>query len=332
MAENEKPLVTFALFSYNQERFIREAVEGALAQTYSPLQIVLSDDCSSDRTFEIMREMVGNYDGSHEILLNRNEQNLGIGGHINRMMELTRGELIVVAAGDDISLPTRVSTLTRRWLAKDEAPDLLCSDYIKIDGTGREGNVGIGCILANMQPESMAANGHGILGATAAWTKRLWGRFHGLPRGAVHEDQILPFRAALFGGIEYVSTPLVKYRQGVSTWLSRYNTADVAEMRRRTEMLTRNAIITASIQLQDAVALDRFDLVAPIIQRLVEKEVIHAIYTRRISPLKALLEATRNKAKIRLVSKALVQVYIPFIYAYVLKYRAQRLNENRSMA
>lgn len=37
----KRPLVTFALFAYNQERFIREAVEGALAQTYSPLQVVL---------------------------------------------------------------------------------------------------------------------------------------------------------------------------------------------------------------------------------------------------------------------------------------------------
>ena len=48
-----KPLLTFAVGAYNQERFIREAVESAFAQTYSPLEIVLSDDCSRDRTFEI---------------------------------------------------------------------------------------------------------------------------------------------------------------------------------------------------------------------------------------------------------------------------------------
>ena len=41
------PLVTFALFAYNQERYVREAVEGAFAQTYQPLEIILSDDCSS---------------------------------------------------------------------------------------------------------------------------------------------------------------------------------------------------------------------------------------------------------------------------------------------
>ena len=52
----DRPLVTFALFAYNQEEFIREAVEGAFAQTYEPLEIILSDDCSSDRTYEIIQE------------------------------------------------------------------------------------------------------------------------------------------------------------------------------------------------------------------------------------------------------------------------------------
>jgi len=50
---NTKPLITFALFAYNQERFIREAVQGAFSQTYSPLEIIMSDDCSKDRTFDI---------------------------------------------------------------------------------------------------------------------------------------------------------------------------------------------------------------------------------------------------------------------------------------
>lgn len=47
----DHPLVTFALLAYSQEKYIREAVEGAFAQTYEPLEIILSDDCSSDRTY-----------------------------------------------------------------------------------------------------------------------------------------------------------------------------------------------------------------------------------------------------------------------------------------
>ena len=67
MIENEKPLVTFPLFAFNQEQYIREAIEGAFAQTYEPLEISLSDDVSSDDTFEIKVQMANEYSGVHSV-------------------------------------------------------------------------------------------------------------------------------------------------------------------------------------------------------------------------------------------------------------------------
>jgi glycosyltransferase involved in cell wall biosynthesis len=55
---DDKPLLTLAMFAYNHERFIAEAVRGALRQTYSPLEIIISDDCSTDRTFEIIQSEI----------------------------------------------------------------------------------------------------------------------------------------------------------------------------------------------------------------------------------------------------------------------------------
>ncbi len=71
MTENnpDRPLLTFILLAYNQERYIAEAVEGALGQTYSPLEIILSDDCSGDRTFELMKEAADEYRGPHEVIV-----------------------------------------------------------------------------------------------------------------------------------------------------------------------------------------------------------------------------------------------------------------------
>src|SRR5258708_29983030 len=112
-----KPLLTFSIGAYNQEPFIRQAVLGAFAQTYSPLQIILSDDCSSDRTFDIMAEMAAAYRGPHEVVLNRNPKNVGLVAHINRVVQLTRGELLVVSAGDDISLPHRTTATWESWEA-----------------------------------------------------------------------------------------------------------------------------------------------------------------------------------------------------------------------
>ena len=49
----EKKLVSYCLFAFNQEKYINEAIKGALNQTYSPLEIIISDDCSTDLTFQI---------------------------------------------------------------------------------------------------------------------------------------------------------------------------------------------------------------------------------------------------------------------------------------
>jgi glycosyltransferase involved in cell wall biosynthesis len=106
-SQQGRPLVTFALFAYNQEKFIREAVEGAFAQTYEPLEIILSDDCSTDQTFEIMQEIAANYVGLRIIILNRNSRNLGVAAHFSEIVERASGEFVVIAAGDDISLPMR---------------------------------------------------------------------------------------------------------------------------------------------------------------------------------------------------------------------------------
>jgi len=106
-----RPLLTFLVAAYNQEQYIREAVEGAFRQTYSPLEIIISDDCSTDRTFAIASEMAAAYRGPHKILLNRNPTNLGISAHANRIMELTHGELVVASAGDDVSLPERTEVI-----------------------------------------------------------------------------------------------------------------------------------------------------------------------------------------------------------------------------
>src|SRR3954464_2454463 len=133
---SDKPLVTFAVAAFNQERFIREAVEAAFAQTWSPLEIVLSDDCSRDRTFEIMQEMAAAYRGPHKIILNRNPRQLSIGGHINRVVEVSRGELIVGAAGDDISLPERARAAFDAWEQSGGNATSIFSDYDQIDEKG----------------------------------------------------------------------------------------------------------------------------------------------------------------------------------------------------
>jgi len=59
----EKPLVSICLFAYNQEKYIKEAIRGVLNQTYENLGIIISDDCSTDNTYVIIKEEVEKYKG-----------------------------------------------------------------------------------------------------------------------------------------------------------------------------------------------------------------------------------------------------------------------------
>ena len=112
---SERPLVSFTIKAYDQESLIAEAVAGAFAQTWSPLEIILSDDGSPDGTFRVMQQLAAAYPGPHRVVLNRNPKNLGIAGHMNRLARLVSARLWVDSAGDDISEPQRVARLVAAW-------------------------------------------------------------------------------------------------------------------------------------------------------------------------------------------------------------------------
>lgn len=129
------PLVTFAVFTFNQEKFVHEAVCAAFAQTYVPMEIILSDDSSCDRTFEILQTMASAYRGANHVIVRQTKRNLGTLLHVAEVAEISRGKLIVLAAGDDISKPHRTASLVQAWQISGAWG--LCSRFDRIDEAGR---------------------------------------------------------------------------------------------------------------------------------------------------------------------------------------------------
>lgn len=137
MENNEHyPLVSFCLVAYKEEKYIRDAIKGAFSQDYPNLEIILSDDGSPDRTYEIMQEMASEYKGPHKIILNQNKPNLGPRDHYCKVLyELSKGEFVVLADGDDISLPQRTKVSVDFMLSHPEVSALSLKDqYIDEDG------------------------------------------------------------------------------------------------------------------------------------------------------------------------------------------------------
>lgn len=213
---SEKPLVTFALIAYNQEKYIEDACWAALAQTYSPLEILFSDDYSSDRTFDLIKSVTKNYSGPHQIVLNRNSHNFGLIGHVNKLFEMSSGDLIVVAAGDDISQPDRVKCLADAFNQSERKALVIHSSATKINDL----NIDIGIFVPPvagriMTNNELADSGSLYIGATAAWNKVLYNEFGPIVFKDAYEDLVFGFRAQIKNSLVYVDKPLVKYREGV---------------------------------------------------------------------------------------------------------------------
>lgn len=212
---SKKPLVTFCLFTYNHERWIRQAVEGALAQTYSPLEIIFSDDCSSDKTFRIIEELSKQYRGPHKIVLNRNEHNMGILPHFNKLVSLATGNLLVCAAGDDISVPERVSTLANAWIKHEMKPLVICSGVAFLTGKNKKRGTWKPnqCGLETVSRAEFLRNTP-CFGASAAYAARLFHLYPVPSNRALSEDNLYFARAYLAGDLLWLQDVLVHYRLG----------------------------------------------------------------------------------------------------------------------
>ena len=210
--------VSVILIAFNQQNFLKDACLSVLSQDFLPLDIIFSDDCSSDGTYSIMEEVVKNYQGHHNVRLRKNKKNLGLVEHINKVVSLCSGEIIVYAAGDDISMPDRVKR-TVEMFGKSQGKALVVhSGVVEIDGGGYE----LGCIAPPLTKKRLKGNDlltkySIIIGATCAWHRSLWDVFGPLCYPALYEDLVMASRAQMMGGAEafvFSSKPLVFYRVG----------------------------------------------------------------------------------------------------------------------
>ena len=201
---------------------MREAIAGAIAQTYSPLEIIFSDDCSTDSTFSIMREAAAAYRGPHRIVLNRNERNRSVGAHVNTAFGLATGEWIVTAASDDISDAGRCARVVEvakahpdagviglGWRDIDENgepfPGQMLGRYLE----GRVNEAGDPAWISQFRDGDF-----GAWGMSVAWKTSLVRQWPLLADELRQEDEVYSFRAMLMGmSIVLDPEPVASYRR-----------------------------------------------------------------------------------------------------------------------
>lgn len=126
--EDPEPLVTAIICNYNYGRYLPQAIESALGQTWKPLEVIVVDDGSTDKS----REILGRYREKIKVIL---KENGGQASAFNVGIREARGEIICFLDSDDYWHPNKVDRVVAKYL---EAPwGLVCNDVHLVDEVGR---------------------------------------------------------------------------------------------------------------------------------------------------------------------------------------------------
>lgn len=210
------PLVTCILLAYNHEQFIASAIKGLLEQDYDNIEFIISDDSSSDNTYEIICAATKSHLAIKNIILNKNEKNLGLIKHFNKLVDMAKGDIIVVAAGDDISLKSRVSK-TVDIFSKNENVTFVSFNDSVIDGNGnvisKSNRVKYKGIRKFNLNDFISGKPIPFSGASRAFRKEVYETFGDLDPNSVTEDTPYIVRGLIMGQTAISSDTGICYRK-----------------------------------------------------------------------------------------------------------------------
>lgn len=128
----EQPLVSIVMPAYNAEKYIAESVKSILSQTYKNFELHIADDCSTDKTKEILSSF-----NDSRISFHHNESNQGYLKTCNKLFSLCKGDLVTFQDADDISVLDRIEKQVNEFL-KDKELEVCTTNSVMIDFEGKK--------------------------------------------------------------------------------------------------------------------------------------------------------------------------------------------------
>lgn len=188
-----------------------------------------------------MEQMAGAYVGPHEIVVKRNKTNLGIGAHINSVLDVCRGEIIVASAADDWSVPDRVHRLFDWWTTNAPCAALVYSNLLEVDCSGNPLNT---LDFRKLNPRG-PSNTRGVVawtladhiddrslpltGASFAYRRAVFDSCGPLWPGVIFEDNVFNVRAEVMGGVALCPEALVYHRRHDEQVTNIYGSGDIGK-------------------------------------------------------------------------------------------------------
>jgi glycosyltransferase involved in cell wall biosynthesis len=216
MSIEKRPKVSVLMITYNHERFIEQAVRSVMMQKANfDWELVIGEDCSTDRTREIIEQLVKEFSGRGSIRLLANEQNLGVGANFRRTYEACLGEYIAFLEGDDYWTAEEKLQLQADFL--DAHPDVsLCFHPMIRYSEAEQRIVGLG---STGKPGKQFYDFMDVLDATVCphtGTLMVRREHLRLPTTIVsitYVDRVVQLLCAERGRFGYIDRPMSVYRQ-----------------------------------------------------------------------------------------------------------------------
>lgn len=216
LTQSARPLVSIVVNNYNYARFLVTAIDSALAQTYTPLEVIVVDDGSTDDS----RAVISRYEDRVRAVL---QPNGGQGAAFNNGFRVSSGGIVIFLDADDVLLPTAAERAVGAFgpgVTKVHWP------LLEIDAEG--------VATGNIQPRYPLASGdlrprcvlEGPLSGDApptsgnAWSRELLERILPMPEAELRicSDSYLVMLAWLYGEVRTIEEPLALYRVHGANW------------------------------------------------------------------------------------------------------------------
>ncbi|MCR5667271.1 MAG: glycosyltransferase [Eubacterium sp.] len=254
--KTNKPLVSICIPNYNYESTIAASIESALNQTYENVEIIVLDNCSTDRSFEIAKKY-----RKKGVRVVRNRKNLGAPSH-NKLILMARGTYIQILHSDDILEPTYIEECVK-VMEEHENVAVVCTERQEIDAQGNEIKMpppfyNCSCIIPKERQQAV------MIMASYFVPSQTFIRMSTLEQTGLYEidvtyfmDWWLLYKCCRVGDLAVINKPLMRYRIWSSSDSSYMTLHMIMPM---AGFLNRMCILKQGIEDQNTFLTERKDL------------------------------------------------------------------------
>lgn len=224
-------MISVALCTFNGEKFIAQQLQSIVNQTIMPDEIIVCDDCSKDRTVNIIRETLKDYNGHWQFVCN--QENLGYKKNFEKAIGLCQGDIIFLSDQDDVWHPHKIELMNSIFLANPDVA-LVFHDAEVVNENLRLLNKSFWELLHFNYQDFLCGNysrlfeGNVIQGAACAFRKAVYRESLPFFECAIH-DEWLALNAVNTGVIYPLPEALLKYRQTGSNEIGSGRTENIWE-------------------------------------------------------------------------------------------------------